>query len=66
MADKLITVKEVAERLAVSSRTVYRLIESGDLPSIQVGPKSRRVSEADLEAFLVKAKQKNLGEEKKD
>lgn len=57
MPDKLITVKEAASRLSVSVRTVYRLMDSGALPSIKVGPKSRRISEAALESFILKASQ---------
>ena len=57
MTDKLITVKEAAERLSVSVRTVYRLMDSGALPSFRVGPKSRRISEAALQNFILKASQ---------
>lgn len=57
MTDKLITVKEAASRLSVSTRTVYRLMDSGDLPSFKVGPKSRRISESALQSFILKASQ---------
>ena len=55
--DKLITVKEAASRLSVSVRTVYRLMDSGALPSIRVGPKSRRISEVALDNFILQASQ---------
>lgn len=36
-ADKLLTIKEVSEDLRVSTRTVYRLIKSGELPTVKLG-----------------------------
>ncbi len=57
MPNKLITVKEAASRLSVSVRTVYRLMDSGALPSFRVGPKSRRISEVALDNFILQASQ---------
>jgi excisionase family DNA binding protein len=57
MTDRLITVKEAASRLSVSVRTVQRLINAGKLPCLKVGPKTRRISEADLDSFIQKMKQ---------
>lgn len=34
---RLLTPQEVADRLAVSSRTVRRMAEAGDLPALRVG-----------------------------
>ena len=48
---KLHTIEEVAETLNASSRTVRRLIESGDLPVHRFG-RLVRISGADLAAFL--------------
>jgi excisionase family DNA binding protein len=48
---RFLTVAEVADLLRVSSMTVYRLIEAGDLRALRVG-KSFRINEDDLEAFL--------------
>ena len=48
---RFLTVAEVADLLRVSSMTVYRLIEAGDLRALRVG-KSFRIEEEDLEAFL--------------
>jgi excisionase family DNA binding protein len=45
------TVAEVAERLGVSDRTVYRWIANGELVAHRLGG-SVRISEADLELFL--------------
>ena len=48
---RFLTVAEVADLLRVSSMTVYRLIEAGELRALRVG-KSFRIEEEDLEAFL--------------
>ena len=47
----LLTVSEIADRLALSNATVYRMIERGELPAVLIG-RSLRVVGADLEAFL--------------
>ena len=39
-AQTLLTVAEVAERLRVSRWTVYRLVESGQLPAIKLASRS--------------------------
>jgi excisionase family DNA binding protein len=46
-----LTVAEVADHLRVSSLTVYRLIEAGDLRALRVG-RSFRINEDDLDQFL--------------
>jgi excisionase family DNA binding protein len=50
------TLPEVAERLKVSRRTVYRWIQSGDLPAHKLGPDKPgvewRIGEEDLKKFL--------------
>jgi len=48
---RFLTVAEVADLLRVSSMTVYRLIEAGDLRALRVG-KSFRIDTDDLEQFL--------------
>jgi excisionase family DNA binding protein len=47
----LLTVREVAESMRVSTMTVYRLIRSGALPAIRVG-KHFRIRARDLDFFL--------------
>jgi excisionase family DNA binding protein len=47
----LLTVREVAARLAVSTATVYALCERGELPHARVA-NSIRVAESDLAAYL--------------
>lgn len=48
---RFFTVAEVADLLRVSSMTVYRLIEAGDLRALRVG-KSFRINTDDLDQFL--------------
>jgi excisionase family DNA binding protein len=47
----LLTVREVADSMRVSTMTVYRLIRSGALPAIRVG-KHFRIRARDLDFFL--------------
>ena len=50
------TLPEVAERLKVSRRTVYRWVQSGELSAHKLGPDKPgvewRIGEDDLEGFL--------------
>jgi excisionase family DNA binding protein len=48
---KFYTVAEVARVLRVSNMTVYRLINSGQLPAVRVG-KSYRLREEDVNRYL--------------
>ena len=52
MDHSLLTAAEVAERLRVSTMTVYRLIRRGELPAVRVG-RNYRVRASDLEDYLV-------------
>ncbi len=49
--ERFVTVTEVADRLRVSTMTVYRLIKAGDLPAVRIG-KSFRLRADDVEAYL--------------
>ena len=52
---RLLTVREVAERLRVSQRHVERLIANDDLPALKIGSHRRpplRIDEAELLAWL--------------
>lgn len=51
----MITVKEVAERLNVTGKTVTRWIEEGKLPAYRFG-KDYRIRKEDFEDFIEKAK----------
>ena len=48
----LLTIAEVAARLACSRRQVYLLIEAGTLVAIRVDERALRVAPADREAYL--------------
>ncbi len=50
MKDKFLTIKEVADYLRVSERSVLRYIEAGRLKAIKVG--YWRVKESDLQYFI--------------
>lgn len=52
MPDRLLTVQETRERLHVSNATLYVYLNSGRLQSVLLGPKSRRIRESDLDAFI--------------
>lgn len=50
LANGLVTVAEVATELRVTRMSVYRLIQSGDLPAIRVG-RAYRITEGGLSAY---------------
>jgi len=54
MAERLLTLEEVAERLAVAPKTIRGWLREGKLKGLKVG-KLWRVREQDLEAFLAEA-----------
>jgi excisionase family DNA binding protein len=50
---KLLTLREVADALQVSERTIRRLVNRGDLVGFKVGDRGQvRVKSEDLEAYL--------------
>lgn len=53
-ADRLLTVKELSERLRVSLATAYELVKRGKIPSIRVGMHqgSIRIRQSDLAFYL--------------
>jgi len=52
MTDKLMTISECAEALRCSRQTIYRWLRQGRLPFQALGPKSIRIREQDLKAFV--------------
>jgi len=48
---RLLRVKEVAEELGVCNATVYRLVESGELPHVRI-VNSIRIRPDDLNTFM--------------
>lgn len=51
--ERLLTVREACERLALSKAKVYRLLAEGELASVHIG-KSRRIPASELEAFIAR------------
>ena len=50
-----LTVKQMAEILQVSQRTIYRLIDSGKLPAYKLD-RDWRIAKEDIDQFLEKRK----------
>ncbi len=50
--ERLWTVREVAEKLSVSRKTVHQWVRAGDLRCIRLGQKTVRIEESELERFL--------------
>lgn len=48
---RFVTVAEVADQLRVSNMTVYRLVQSGELPAVRIG-RSYRIREDDVDKYL--------------
>jgi excisionase family DNA binding protein len=48
---KFVTVAELASELRVSNMTVYRLVQSGQLPAVRVG-RSYRIRATDVDRYL--------------
>ena len=57
MAANAMTVQDVAEYLNVDPKTVYRLVNRGDLPGFKVGG-SWRFHREDLDTWIVRQKKK--------
>lgn len=49
--ERYLTLPEIAERLKVSRRTVYRWVKDGDLSAYKFA-NEYRIAESDLKAFL--------------
>ena len=54
-APKLMTYQDAAKVLQVSDRTVWSLVDRGELPAVRFG-RSVRIDRRDLEAFIDKSK----------
>jgi excisionase family DNA binding protein len=52
--------RDVAEQLDVTLRTVYAWTRSGELPSVLLSPRARRIKQEDLDRFLA-VRQENSG-----
>jgi excisionase family DNA binding protein len=52
LPDQLLKVDEARARLRISRERLYQLIQAGDLASVKLGPKSRRIRESDLDSYI--------------
>lgn len=48
---EILTIREVADYLKVTERTLYRLVQEGKLPAFKVG-NSWRLRRADIDAWI--------------
>lgn len=48
----LLTIPQVAQRLGVSVRKVYRLISKGTVQAVRIGERGTRVLESDLDSLI--------------
>lgn len=57
----LLKVEEAARRLSLGRSLTYRLLQTGELPSIRVAG-ARRVLASDLEAFVARLREGQVDE----
>lgn len=57
MAGPLLDIKQVQEKLGVSERTVFRLIDKGELTGFKVG-RAWRFEESDIDSYIERQRQK--------
>jgi len=50
--ERLLTVMEAADLLAVSRATMWRILKRGDLPSVTVGERAIRIRAEDLRQYI--------------
>jgi len=53
--DRLLTYREAGEILGVTDRTIWTLVDRGELPAVRFG-RSVRIDPADLRAFIERSK----------
>ncbi|PIQ70144.1 excisionase [Candidatus Shapirobacteria bacterium CG11_big_fil_rev_8_21_14_0_20_40_12] len=56
--NNFLTISEIAKKLKVSERTIYRFVESGKLKAHKLTRGTTRIAEKDLNQFLKKHKTK--------
>jgi excisionase family DNA binding protein len=57
--DRLLRIREAAEKLAISERTAWSLIQRGELPVVRVSKASPRIDSDDLADFIRERKTTN-------
>lgn len=49
---EFLTVQELAKLLKVNIKTIYRMVDRGDIHYYEVGGRTKRFSQADVNAYL--------------
>ena len=62
---EILTIKQVAEYLKVTERTIYRLAAAKKIPAFKVGG-TWRFARADIDAWIKQQSQEGLGSAKED
>jgi excisionase family DNA binding protein len=57
LAGPILDIKQVQEKLGVSERTIFRLIEKGELTGFKVG-RAWRFEESDIDEYIIRQRQK--------
>lgn len=50
--DQLLTVRDVSEKLGIHLNTVYKLVNSGAIRSVKLGPRLTRIRSTELNRYL--------------
>jgi len=60
--EKLLTLRQVSEKLQISDNTLYKLARKGEIPAIKIGNQWRFKAQ-DIERWLEEQKRKKKGNE---
>jgi excisionase family DNA binding protein len=63
MSERLLTIKQVQEKLSVSERTVFNFMERGEITGFKVG-RSWRFEESVIDAYIARQRAKGGRENK--
>lgn len=64
VTDELLTYRQVARIFAVSTLTVRRWAQAGELPSLRLGAGTIRFRRSDVNAFIERAQQERAQQER--
>jgi excisionase family DNA binding protein len=64
--EELLTVEEVARRLKVNPKRIYRLIQDGELEATNIGSKGRNIYRISLTAFNDYLRSRKVKRDEKD
>ena len=66
MVSKVLSLKQVAEILGVTNRSVLNLIQRGELHGFRVGERTWKVEEEEVAAYIQRQKQRAEQEARKE